>query len=271
MDKMLNAAPTNLQAIPYGFEQFKQFINWRIVPDIHKAGKTKKLPCDLYGNVIDPHNPSHWLTGEHAATSMHGIGFVFTKNDPFWLLDLDAAWDGAKWSDWAQWCAGYFAGCASEVSHSGAGLHLFGCGSGSLPPDHGCKNTTLGIELYTSGRFVALTGRQKVGNAWIDYSDRLRGFVVQAGLTLSQAVQEAESDAETDEGADPRYTGPADDEALPALMTGSTGSISNMFGSRCHPRDLWEANREAMAVAYPAVGTRDDGATWDWSAADAAL
>jgi hypothetical protein len=271
MNTMLNAAPTNLQAIPHGFQHFKQFINWRIVPDIHKPGKTKKLPCDLYGKVIDPHDPTHWLTGEEAARSIHGIGFVFTANDPFWFIDIDAAFDGVKWSDWSHWCAQYFAGCSIEVSHSGTGLHLFGCGSGALPPDHGCKNTTLGVELYTSGRFVALTGRQKAGDAWIDYGDRLRGFVVHAGLTLSQGVQDAENDAETAEGPDPRYTGPADDAALLALMCGSTGSISNMFGSRCHPADLWNCNRAALAVSYPAVGTRDDGASWDWSAADAAL
>lgn len=265
---MLNPVPVNMQAVPSGLERYQQFINWRLVPDLDKPGKTKKLPCDIQGKVINPHDPSFWLSAEQAALSPHPIAFVFSERDPFWFLDLDHAWDGEKWSELAVWAMTHFAGCATEISTSGRGLHLFGYGSHVLPADHGCKNASLGIELYTRGRFCALTGTAKQGTAWIDFSDRLPGFVVTAALKPRESVQEA---VQAGEGVDPRYTGPADDDALVELMCGSKGSMKTMFGANIHPRELWEANRPALTAAFPIPEPRSDGATWDWSSADASL
>jgi len=259
---MLTRTPMNLQAVPAGLDRFRQFINWRIVQD------DKKLPCDIHGNIINSHDPVFWLSAQEAAESIHPIAFVFSDRDPFWFIDLDNAWDGHRWSDLAQWCVGFFPGCAVEVSHSGRGLHLFGAGSFSVPADHGCKNVGLGVELYTRGRFCALTGTQRAGNAWIDYSDRLGSFIVSARLTPRELVEEA---GEASDGADPRYTGPADDDALIALMCASTGSIKNMFGANCHVRALWEADRTELARHWPPMGKRADGAPFDWSSADASL
>lgn len=264
---MLNPVPVNMQAVPQGFERYNQFINWRLVPDLEKPGEFKKLPCKPDGQIINSHDPHYWLSAEQASLSHHPIAFVFSERDPFWFLDLDAAWDGQSWSGLAQYCMTYFPGCAVEISHSGRGLHLFGAGGLSLPGDHGCKNLANGVELYTRGRFVALTGTQKAGNAWMDYSDRLAAFVAYAGLVAREAVPEGDLE---DEGADARFTGSSDDQETIRMMLGSSGSLKNMFGSKIHPRALWEADRVELVRAFPADG-RQDGCGFDWSEADAAL
>lgn len=265
---MLNPVPVNMQAVPHGLERYNQFINWRLVPDLENPGKFKKLPCDLNGNIINSHDPKYWLPADKAAMSPHGIAFVFADTDPFWFLDLDGAWDGHRWSDVAVWAMSFFPGCAAEVSHSGTGLHLFGCGSHALPRDHGCKNMAAGIELYTTGRFCALTGTNRQGSAWVDYSGRMLEFVAAAGL---KPRSEADSVPLADEGPDPRYTGPADDDELVRLMLGSSGSFKAGFGSKCHVKPLWEADRAELTRHWPVKKPRADGATWDWSSADAAL
>lgn len=264
---MLNPTPVNMQAVPNGLERYRQFINWRLVPDKANPGEFKKLPCDVQGNIINSHDPSKWMSAEEAAMSPHGIAFVFAQNDPFWFLDLDDAFQDGQWSQLAQWAIQTFAGCAAEISHSGKGLHLFGAGSHCLPIDHGCKNAGLGVELYTTGRFVALTGTQKTGTAWIDFSDRLPGFVATCGLKPRELVE----DLGEDEGVDPRYTGPEDDDALIALMLGATGSMKAMFGAKASLTDLWERNVPVLELAIPSKDKRDDGMKFDWSAADASL
>lgn len=267
---MLNRISGDMQAIPHGFERYKQFLNWRLVPDADHPGKMKKLPCDIHGQVVSAHDPANWMSADEAAKSAHGLAFVFAPSDPFWFIDLDGHFIDGKPSQFAQWCIDYFTGCAVEVSASGNGLHLFGAGAHSLPINHGCRNTVAGIELYSTGRFVALTGMERRGSAWIDYSDRLLHFLGVASLKPREIASEAQGSPETGEEVDPRYTGPEDDEALLDLMLASTGSLANMFGSKAHVRDLWEANREVLARCYPASG-RSDGLPYDASEADAAL
>src|ERR1700747_2646155 len=162
---------------------YRQFILYRIAPSATRPGKTDKLPCDWRtGSVSTAHDPQYWTDFETAAGAAarfgdgFGVGFVFTASDPFWFIDSDACWDGAAWSPVAQQLCAMFEGAAVEVSQSGTGLHLFG--TGTVPP-HGTRLKRLGLEFYTSGRFVALTGLQAIGNAAMDFSDRMSSFVAQ--------------------------------------------------------------------------------------------
>jgi hypothetical protein len=268
---MLNPQPANMQAVPHGFERYSQFINWRIVPDENKPGKNKKLPCKPDGKVINPHDPMNWLSAEQAACSNYPIGFVFSRSDPFWFLDLDGHLIDGRPSNYAAWAFEYFQGCAVEISHSGNGVHLFGYGAHVLPPDHGCKNIAGGLEFYTHGRFVALTGNGKSGSAWLDFSHKLGQFVGWANLQPRETATDGPGLAEDfPTTPDPAYTGPADDDALIALMIGSQGTFKSSYGSKAHPRDLWERNEQALAVHF-AVSGRADKLPYDWSAADASL
>ena len=169
---------------------YRQFILYRTVASATRPGKTDKLPVDYRtGEITEKgnggaHDQNTWMDVATAIERLafwgsgraDGIGFVFTAHDPFWFLDIDGAWDGSAWSPVAQQLCSMFEGAAVEVSQSGTGLHLFG--TGAVPP-HGTRLKRLGLEFYTSGRFVALTGLQAVGNAATDFSDRLLSFVVQ--------------------------------------------------------------------------------------------
>ena len=250
---------------PEAFKQYPQFILWKPVSE--GGGKVNKKPLNYQTHdPHDPHDPSVWMdyqTAEALATSYGlGLGFVFTAADPFWFLDIDGAYGGAGWSPLATRLCGLFAGCAVEVSQSGRGLHIFGSGP---VPTHGCKNTAVGLELYDSLRFVALTGTGLTGDAAvIPPGDRMQSLV--AEFFPPDAVSTA---APTDwtNGPCPEWFGPTDDGDLLTKMLASK-SAGAIFGGRASVHSLWTADPELLADAFPPQSV---GANFDHSSADAAL
>lgn len=242
---------------------YRQFILYRIAPSATRPSKTDKLPCDWRtGNVVTAHDPQYWTDFETAAGAVRdgfGMGFVFTASDPFWFLDVDNAWDGAAWSPVAQQLCQLFPGAAIEVSQSGTGLHLFG--TGTVPP-HGTRLKRLGLEFYTSGRFVALTGLHAVGNAATDFSDRMPSFVAQ------WFPPGAEYEPQTAWSTEPvpEWRGPTDDDDLirRALLSASLSA----FGGATFA-DLWQGNVDVLARAYPVDPNSSDA--YGASEADSAL
>ena len=158
-----------------GLQGFNQFVLWKSVPSTRRPGKFDKFPCNIEGSVSDAHDPLIWLDADTACAGAsllgdgYGVGFVFTENDPFFFVDIDGAYDGVQWSSLATGLCNQFTGAAVEVSHSGTGLHIIGEYAGG-EPQHGCKNIPLGLEFYTSGRFVALTGTGITGDAWTNHT-----------------------------------------------------------------------------------------------------
>jgi hypothetical protein len=229
----------------------------------------KKLPIDYRtASVADAHNPAAWMSADVALQTLtlygdgFGLGFVFTSADPFFFVDIDKCLqpDNTTWSPVAMDLLARLPGAAVEVSQSGRGLHIFGVGSIA---EHGCKNIPLGIELYTEGRFVALTGTNAIGSADTDCNGALAGLVRDY---FAQRSSGAPSDWTTT--AVPEYTGPSEDDELiaKALASSSAGSI---FGGRATFADLWNADEDRLAAAYP---PNDPGVqVYDASSADAAL
>lgn len=248
--------------------QYRQFIVYRSQHSRTRLGKTDKFPCDFRtGAVVSAHDPSVWTdSGTAIAASInfgtgYGVGFVFTEADPFWFLDLDNCLmpDGSDWSPVAKELCGAFAGAAIEVSQSMRGLHIFGTGR---PPAHACKNTDLGLELYHSERFVALTGSGIVGDCAANFEAVLPTVVARYFPSTREAGGEV-LDWTTE--PDPDWRGPTDDAELirRAMRSHSVGAA---FGGRASFADLWQANIEALAKAYP-----DPVRAYDSSSADAAL
>lgn len=249
---------------------FPQFVVYRLVPSI-KPGKMDKLPCDWRdGRVVSAHDPAkqchfHEAAAAVAAGRAHGVGFVFTANDPFWFVDIDNALQAdGNWSPLAIEMCGLFPGAAVEVSQSGRGLHIIGTGA---VPEHGCKNIPLGLEFYHEGRFVALTGQGAVGNVLTDCSAVLPGVV--ARLFPVGAAAGAGPDEWTTEPV-AEWDGPTDDDDLirRALASGDR-SAAVAFGGETGVtfRDLWEGNVDALAKRWPESTT----GAYDASSADAAL
>jgi hypothetical protein len=247
---------------------YRQFIVCALAWNEAK-GKYDKFPADHQtGRVSNAHDAAIWTDAATALAAVarfgsgYGLGFVFTAADPFWFLDIDncAMPDGSGWTPLALQLCAAFPGAAIEVSASGKGLHLFGTGQA---PAHGCKNIGLGLEFYTEGRFVALTGTGAVGSAGRDFTYALPWLVDNFFPFKGGANGEA---VDWTVGPCDEWRGPVDDEELirRALMSQSAAAA---FGNKAAFRDLWDCNIPVLAAAYPS----ESGAAYDGSSADRAL
>lgn len=258
------------------FVAYKQFIVYSLVWNGAK-NKYDKFPVDHRTGRMPPkgtggaHWPEIWTDAETALAAVarlgtgFGLGFVFTAADPFFFIDIDNCLlpDGSAWSPLALQICAAFPGAAIEVSASGKGLHIFGSGQA---PAHGCKNIPLGLEFYTEGRFVALTGTSITGSAAGDYSYVLPWFVdhfVPPGAG-SNGTPEDWTD-----GPCEGWNGPENDDDLLARAMRSQ-SAAAAFGNKATFRDLFECNVEVLAKAYPADSTASS-TPYDASSADRAL
>jgi len=236
-----------------------QFILWRMVDG-------KKLPASPYTfDTINAHDSAHWVSAKEAierCAQCHdaGVGFVFTPADPFFFVDIDkCVTDAGNWSDLAVELMHAFKGAAIEVSQSGKGLHIIGKGA---PIPHGCKNVSLGIEYYTEGRFVALTGHQIVGDSGTDHSPAL------AIITTKYFAAGPSADLSTFEFSEKpvdNWNGPTDNEKLIEKAMKSK-SAAGLLGGRATFADLWTANAAKLSQFFP-----HETEPFDRSSADAAI
>ncbi len=251
---------------------YRQFIPVLLVP--RPDGKTDKFPIDhRTGNVTakggeGAHDPAIWLSwaeaAEHAKRLGEAgtVGFVLTAADPFWCLDIDGAYDihTGQWSTLSRQLVAALPGAAVEVSQSGRGLHLWGQGA---VPEHSKKNVALHIELYTERRFIAL------GRWWEATGDMSQPCPGIANVAAAYFPARATAGEVPDDGPSPDWRGPTDDEELlrRAMQSRSTASV---FGdAKATFADLWLADDDVLAKAYPPDSNSSE--PYDRSSADAAL
>lgn len=246
---------------------YNQWIIWESRPK--PDGRMDKVPVDPgTGRPIDAHNPQHHMGADAAvllaaARPEWGVGFVLTDTDPFWFIDIDTAYIDGAWSPVATAMCQQLQGAAVEISQSGVGLHLIG--SGSVPP-HSCKSRGHGhdVDLYTSGRFIALTGTAASGSAAADLTTPLSWIVP----TYFPPSGPGTDPSWWQNGPDAEWCGPEEDEQLirAALRSGDKGAAAAFGGVTF--RALWEGDADRLAAAYPS--DRGDR-LYDASRADAAL
>lgn len=250
---------------------YAQFVLWKAVVSKSRPGKFDKFPCDITGSVTDAHNPNTWLDPDTAISSAqllgdnYGVGFVFTSNDPFYCVDIDGAYDG-QWSPLATQLCTELSGAAVEISHSGTGLHIIGS-YGGPEFEHKCKNVALGIELYTSERFIALTGNGVSGDA-SHVTDGLDSVVTQyfAGKDPERVTGEWSTTHVEDSNP------PKDDaDLLEKALASKPKEVAVMFGAeptKVSFKDLWTGNAPVLSRGYPHDTLEGE---YDRSSADAAL
>lgn len=244
---------------------YRQFVLCQFVPIAHKPGKMNKIPLNpATGKPASAHDPAVWLDAATACATAtawgpgYGVGFSFTKVDPFWFLDIDNCLQlDNTWSPLAHQLLAYLPGAAVEVSQSGKGLHIIGSGAS---PEHGCKNIAAGLEFYTADRFVALTGMGAMGSAATDLSHALPHLV--ASLF---PPGESFNPSTWSDGPCEGWRGPVDDADLLRRAMASK-SANSAFGGGASFADLWNAETEVLARAYP-----DPDRAFDASSADLAL
>jgi Family of unknown function (DUF5906) len=250
----------------------KCFILFRLVPK--EGGKSDKVPLDHTTGHLFPKdsgghlNPAHWMTAAEAEYwagqygGGHGVGIVIYEGSGLFCVDLDEAWEGQGWSQWALSVVQRFPGAYGEVSVSGRGLHIIGRYQGALDP-HGTKLLPLRTEAYTKERFIALTGSGATGDPLSDHTAALRGFLMEYFPPRHDGTATAEWTTEPVA----EWRGPADDAELVNRALRSN-SIGGTFGGKANFVDLWTANAEKLARIFP---PQSYGKDFDHSSADQAL
>lgn len=123
-------------------------------------------PASEFAN-LDAQKPANWLPYDVAAEYAralgpgYGVGVVISAGCGLLCVDIDGCVIDGKLSEFAvrmvtearTHCPGVYV----ELSMSGRGVHIIGPYSGE-PPAHSTKNKELHCELYTSRRYIALTG-----------------------------------------------------------------------------------------------------------------
>lgn len=132
-----------------------------------KTEKPTKVPYQPSGGVAKADTPSTWSTFDEVTKAyhtkrFHGIGYMFSIDDPYTGIDFDGCIDESgiiqdKYSNWINEFDSY-----TEYSQSGTGVHIIIRGSlrSLLKPDGtGKKNTGLNVEVYDHKRFFIFTGK----------------------------------------------------------------------------------------------------------------
>lgn len=246
--------------------KYKQFILWKVVPK-QGSDRDDKVPYNpMVDRFVDAHDTSAWLTYTDALqlslAHQCGLGFVFTESDPLFFIDIDECAVDGGWNQTANTLVSMLPGACVEISHSGRGLHIIAKGNAPKHPEaRSIKNQDMGFDLYTSRRFVALTGTGAVGDASTDHTAALE--------TICRLWLPPKERVESEWSSEPHHdwSGPDNDVELldRALRSKSAGSA---FGTRASFRDLWEANEDVLSKCYP-----DDhnGRPYDPSIADMSL
>lgn len=251
------------------FNEFAQRVQWVLY---RRADKVPVDPTTLHNT--DAQNPTNWLRGDtaksyadylnaQAGAIEYGIGFVLFPNCGIFCVDIDYALVNGEWSPLAQEMCSRFQGAYTEVSQSGAALHIFAAYTGKMPP-HKKKNVPLRLEMYDELRFIGITGTNAVGSPMFDATDLLPKLIADYFVPNSDP---AAPDTWTTEPHS-SWQGPADDAELIRRALTARPAAQAVFGSRASFADLWYADESKLARAFPAQST---GKTYDGSSADLAL
>lgn len=167
-------------AVPEELSACAQWVTWQYEVRGDKRTKVPKNPrSNRNASTTDP---GTWSTFADALVAVDwfrhdGIGFVLSKYDPYFFVDLDGAVDLDVLAPWAAEIVDELPECYWEFSPSGRGLHAIG--RGTLPPGRRKKAS---IEIYDSERFCTITGRVHDGMATIgeDCTDALAAVHLKA-------------------------------------------------------------------------------------------
>ena len=257
----------NLPAAFAGWNKYPQFIIYR--RDWSAArGKWDKTPISpKTGYACGSTDRTAWVTYEEAYAAcikfkMDGVGFCFSDTDPFWFLDLDHHFKDGVWSDRARELTALLSGAAIEISSSGDGLHIIGTGA---RPAHSSSNKAEGLELYSDGRFCALTFNHASGDVLCDRSEQITNVAARFFAPKSGGEGSADwTDVPVEE-----WAGPDDDEAI-IKMALKRRSADATLGTKVSFKQIWEFDEDAFVKFFPDK-SKEGSKGYDASAVDSAL
>ncbi|MBU8574956.1 phage/plasmid primase, P4 family [Bacillus pumilus] len=162
--------------IPQELKNAPQWILWR---SEERDGKKTKVPYQIDGSMAQSSNKRTWSTFPtilkfYNNRDYDGIGFMFSKDDPFIGIDIDHCVEDGVLSAFAQEIVDSV-GSYTEFSPSGKGVHIIA--KGKIPlrgQGTGRKNPELGLEVYRHGRYFTFTGNSLGIGAIEERSDKLK-------------------------------------------------------------------------------------------------
>ena len=143
-------------------EELKNYNNWVLWKKIKKVSQDKpvKMPFNIDGSLADTTDSKTWTSFNDALEmykkgGYNGIGFVFSKDDPFVGIDIDdcISEKGIINDDAIKIIKDF--NSYTEVSQSKRGLHIIIRGKKT-----GNKCRKGQFEVYDNNRYFALTGIQ---------------------------------------------------------------------------------------------------------------
>jgi primase-polymerase (primpol)-like protein len=258
-------------------DAFPQFIVSKIVKEAD--GLIYKYPCNPRGKKSSHKDPANWMTLTKAIATIEALkksdpntqwrlGFSITAETKLFLLDIDKAYktdpDGnnGAWSPFSTELFSRALGCFTEISQSGTGLHVMARYQGEAPP-HANKNSELGIELYTHDRFVMFGEKCPAG----DWNFDATPFFHQIAAAYFPKHLDNEQPKPVEEIVEEEDESTLSDEQVIARARAKPAPRA-AFGDGASFTDLYEANEEVLARAYPSPS---EGKLYNASAADLAL
>jgi KaiC/GvpD/RAD55 family RecA-like ATPase len=201
-----------IEKIPSQLSGLDQWVVWKTVV---RDGKPTKIPFQPNGSAASSTDEKTWSTiydCMEVVANYDGLGFVFSKDDPFIGVDLDGCISDSdgEIQDWAKDVIKTL-GSYTEISPSGTGVKIFGmC---NAPWTHRKKveldepvvseKKRPGVEVYDSGRYFAVTSKRLKGMSVIQNIDNHTGWLADkfgmrqqeyiqapAGVTLETPVSE---------------------------------------------------------------------------------
>ena len=152
-------------SFPQELAALRQWICWRLEPD-PRGEKPRKVRYDpRTGRKASSTNPETWATLPEAMRAQtkylfSGVGFVFTETGGIVGVDIDHCRnEDGTFTEAAQAILDKYPSY-TEISPSGAGLHIFYRG---VMPGKGNKNSVTGVEMYASARYFTMTGNRLEG------------------------------------------------------------------------------------------------------------
>lgn len=212
-----------------------------------------------------------WDARHLLSPRIHGIGFTFYKQDPFFFVDVDKCIDpttgelDAVGTSVMQAFQGQ--NVFIERSQSGKGLHVFGVGK-RIDGDYGKKRGQ--IEVYDDLRWVAVTWNAVRGDVTA-LGDGSLGLAITMVTHLAGAGGSGGSGGRGDipwgRGPVEEWDGPTDDDELIQLML--TDFMYNA-GRKHFVAPLWNGDQAAL-MEMDSRFVKDGGNEFDWSSADLSL
>lgn len=140
-------------------EELKELNQWVCWSKSKERGKIPINPRE--GNGAQSNNPDTWGSYDEVMqywrkhpNKISGIGFVFTKDDPYFGVDIDKCIDeNGEFDEKSRDITDRLGHTYVEYSPSGNGLHIIG--RGRLPS--WCKNAKCQVEAYERGRYFTMT------------------------------------------------------------------------------------------------------------------